>query len=32
VRLRDVSPGEHHVFIAEGKGGRQRTVPALGYL
>jgi site-specific recombinase XerD len=27
LRLRDVSPGEHRVFIAEGKGGHQRTVP-----
>jgi site-specific recombinase XerD len=27
LRLRDVSPGEHRLFIAEGKGGHQRTVP-----
>ncbi len=27
LRLGDVSPGEHRLFIAEGKGGHQRTVP-----
>jgi site-specific recombinase XerD len=27
LRLRDLSPGEHRLFIAEGKGGHQRTVP-----
>jgi len=27
LRLRDVSPGEHRLFIAEGKGGHQRHVP-----
>jgi integrase len=27
LRLRDLSPGEHRVFIAEGKGGHQRSVP-----
>jgi integrase/recombinase XerD len=27
LRLRDVSPGEHRLFITEGKGGHQRTVP-----
>jgi integrase len=27
LRLRDVSPGEHRLFIAEGKGGHQRSVP-----
>ena len=25
--LRDVSPGEQRLFIAEGKGGHQRSVP-----
>lgn len=27
LRLQDVSPGEHRLFIAEGKGGHQRHVP-----
>ena len=27
LRLRDVSPGERRVFIADGKGGHQRVVP-----
>jgi integrase/recombinase XerD len=27
LRLRDVSAGEHRLFIAEGKGGHQRSVP-----
>lgn len=27
LRLGDVNAGEHRVFIAEGKGGRQRIVP-----
>jgi site-specific recombinase XerD len=27
LRLKDVSAGEHRLFIAEGKGGHQRSVP-----
>jgi len=27
VRLRDINAGERRVFVAEGKGGRQRIVP-----
>jgi integrase/recombinase XerD len=27
LRLRDVSPGEHRLFVTEGKGGHQRSVP-----
>jgi integrase len=27
LRLGDVSPGEHRLFVAEGKGGHQRSVP-----
>ena len=27
LRLEDLRPGEHRVFIAEGKGGHQRIVP-----
>jgi integrase/recombinase XerD len=27
LRLRDVSPGEQRLFVAEGKGGHQRSVP-----
>lgn len=27
LRLEDVNPGERRVFVAEGKGGRQRVVP-----
>lgn len=27
LRMQDVQPGEHRLFIAEGKGGHQRTVP-----
>lgn len=27
LRLNDINPGEHRVFIAEGKGGHQRIVP-----
>ncbi len=27
LRLEDVRPGEHRLFIAEGKGGHQRIVP-----
>jgi site-specific recombinase XerD len=27
LRLRDVSPGEHRLFVAEGKGGHQRSIP-----
>jgi integrase/recombinase XerD len=27
LRLEDVRPGEHRVFIADGKGGHQRIVP-----
>ncbi|MBI4493064.1 MAG: tyrosine-type recombinase/integrase [Chloroflexi bacterium] len=27
LRLRDVSPGERRVFVADGKGGHQRVVP-----
>jgi site-specific recombinase XerD len=27
LRLEDLHPGEHRVFVAEGKGGRQRIVP-----
>jgi integrase/recombinase XerD len=27
LRLGDLKPGEHRVFIAEGKGGHQRIVP-----
>lgn len=27
LRLQDVRPGEHRLFIAEGKGGHQRIVP-----
>src|SRR6266542_2082314 len=27
LRLRDVSPGDHRLFVAEGKGGHQRSVP-----
>jgi integrase/recombinase XerD len=27
LRLEDLRPGEHRVFVAEGKGGRQRVVP-----
>jgi integrase len=27
LRLRDLSPGEQRLFIAEGKGGHQRSVP-----
>ncbi|MDP8969996.1 MAG: tyrosine-type recombinase/integrase, partial [Actinomycetota bacterium] len=27
LRLEDIKPGEHRVFIAEGKGGHQRIVP-----
>lgn len=27
LRVRDVSPGEHRLFVAEGKGGHQRSVP-----
>lgn len=27
LRLRDISPGEHRLFVAEGKGGHQRSVP-----
>lgn len=29
VRLEDLRPAERRVFIAEGKGGRQRLIPAL---
>jgi integrase len=27
LRLRDIQPGEHRVFVAAGKGGHQRVVP-----
>ena len=27
LRMKDVSAGEHRLFVAEGKGGHQRTVP-----
>ena len=27
LRMADVQPGEHRLFVAEGKGGHQRTVP-----
>jgi integrase len=27
LRLRDLQPGEHRVFVAAGKGGHQRVVP-----
>lgn len=27
LRLRDISPGEYRLFVAEGKGGHQRSVP-----
>jgi integrase/recombinase XerD len=27
LRVRDVSPGEQHLFVAEGKGGHQRRAP-----
>ena len=27
LRLSDLQPGEHRLFVAEGKGGHQRTVP-----
>ncbi len=27
LRLKDVSAGEHRLFVAEGKGGHQRSVP-----
>ena len=27
LRLGDVRPGEHRLFIAEGKGGHQRIIP-----
>ena len=27
LRVRDVSPGEQRLFVAEGKGGHQRSVP-----
>jgi site-specific recombinase XerD len=27
LRLADLQPGEHRVFVAEGKGGHQRVVP-----
>ncbi len=27
LRMGDVQPGEHRLFVAEGKGGHQRTVP-----
>ena len=27
LRLADLHPGERRVFVAEGKGGRQRIVP-----
>jgi integrase len=27
LRLGDLRPGEHRIFVAEGKGGRQRIVP-----
>jgi site-specific recombinase XerD len=27
LRLADIQPGEHRLFVAEGKGGHQRTVP-----
>ena len=30
LRLSDVRPGERRLFIAEGKGGRQRIVPVSG--
>jgi integrase len=30
LRLRDVSAGERRLFIAEGKGGHQRSVPVSG--
>jgi integrase len=30
VRLRDVNPGERRLFVASGKGGRERIVPISG--
>lgn len=30
LRLEDISAGERRVFVAEGKGGRQRVVPVSG--
>ena len=30
VRLRDVNPGERRLFVASGKGGRERIVPVSG--
>ena len=30
LRLRDISPGERRLFVASGKGGRERIVPVSG--
>ena len=30
LRLRDVNPGERRLFVASGKGGRERIVPVSG--
>jgi integrase/recombinase XerD len=30
LRLEDINAGERRVFVAEGKGGRQRIVPVSG--
>jgi integrase/recombinase XerD len=30
VRLRDINPGEQRLFVASGKGGRERIVPVSG--
>ncbi|HWE11883.1 MAG TPA: tyrosine-type recombinase/integrase [Solirubrobacteraceae bacterium] len=30
VRLRDINPGEQRLFVASGKGGRERIVPVWG--
>jgi len=30
LRLRDVNPGEQRLFVASGKGGRERIVPVSG--
>ena len=30
LRLRDINPGERRLFVASGKGGRQRIVPVSG--
>ena len=30
LRLRDINPGEQRLFVASGKGGRERIVPVSG--